>query len=341
MSQESRELLTHFSINNFMSIQEATISLQPLTVFIGANNSGKSNFFRALEYLSICTHQAPVPPQFLNWSRLIFNFDTQRSIRLKAEFAPRQGYQDFIQLINPLNHGEPPRIEYYPSRQQPDGLLSRPAFSVAYFNINIEKIISQNTVTPNPKIEWDGSNITAVLDWLRGEQPHVFATIEQELQHCIPEVEHIILKTVGSGQKQLGIQQKGCLKPFIGSEVSEGVLTFIALLTIIHQPDPPTIICLEEPENHIHPRRLRNIIDYLTDLAYHNPNPTQIFISTHSPYIIDIFKKRLNEVIIVEKPDNQTIFTPLTRYEKVISLDDDLSLGELWFSSLLGGVPKP
>jgi len=83
-------------------------------------------------------------------------------------------------------------------------------------------------------------------------------------------------------------------------------------------------------------------VDYLTDLAYHVPEPVQILISTHSPYLLNYFKNRAAEVVIVEKQEGKTTFTPLREHEYLLEdKRDKLSLGELWFSGLIGGVPRP
>ena len=45
-------MIEELSIHNFRSIVEDRITLEPVTVLIGANGSGKSNFVKALEFLS-------------------------------------------------------------------------------------------------------------------------------------------------------------------------------------------------------------------------------------------------------------------------------------------------
>lgn len=340
MSNEARPgiFITEFRISNFMSIKEAVVPLQPLTVFIGPNNSGKTNFFRALQYFSqygttaVCISKNTEELVARGETNLFYNFETNVNIQLSI--SCNSGDQFHLKLAQ----SKQANIQ---DREKVEQEKLQSIFPVAYFNLRPEMIASQNAIIPNPQLGYNGTNLTALLDWLRGEYPGSYTTIEQELQRCVPEIEHIILKTVEAGTKQLGIQQKGCAKPFIGSEISEGVLTLIALLTICHQPDPPKIICLEEPENHIHPRRIRSIVHYLTDLAYHSTPPVQILISTHSPYLLDCFKDRLEEVIIVDFKHGQSTFSSMNQFEQVIHLKDDLPLGEMWVSGLLGGVPQP
>lgn len=123
--------------------------------------------------------------------------------------------------------------------------------------------------------------------------------------------------------------------------MSDGVLVFISLLTAIYAPNSPKIFCIEEPEKHIHPCLLRFLFDKLTDLAYNTSNPVQILVSTHSPYLLNYFKDRTDEVVIVEKNKATTRFIPLKEHEYLLQeKKDGFTLGDLWFSGLIGGVPK-
>lgn len=353
MTEKKRPLLKKFRIENFTSIEKAEVVLSPLTVFIGPNNSGKTNFFRALDWFSQLVSENRSSPFAIKrdnegYSRYFHNF-TSKKICLTCEYEG-------------INHDRGLGLEIEEKETkiallEEDGsfitgadLLKGDAtreireyfHQLRYFSLLPKIISASNNVFVDPEISFEGGNVTAVLDFLKGEHPDTFDKIERELKQCVPEVERIILKNFATNVKQIGIKEKSCDKPFIGSEISEGILLFITLLAIIHQPNPAKIICLEEPEQHIHPRRLRSILDYLTDLAYHVAEPVQILISTHSPYFLNYFKDRPEEVVIVDKKEGKTTFTSLLEHEYLFQdQKEELSLGELWFSGLVGGVPKP
>jgi predicted ATPase len=74
------------------------------------------------------------------------------------------------------------------------------------------------------------------------------------------------------------------------SSLSDGTLRFLALALLEQDPEFRGLLCLEEPENGIHPERIPAMIRLLTDLAMdtHLPvgpdNPLrQVIINTHSP----------------------------------------------------------
>jgi predicted ATPase len=77
--------------------------------------------------------------------------------------------------------------------------------------------------------------------------------------------------------------------------MSDGTLRFLALTVLSMDPDARGLICMEEPENGIHPERISAIIELLRDLATNveEPEPVgagnslrQVIINTHSPSVV-------------------------------------------------------
>ncbi|PYT10092.1 MAG: ATPase, partial [Acidobacteria bacterium] len=87
------------------------------------------------------------------------------------------------------------------------------------------------------------------------------------------------------------------------TELSQGTLLALAILTLTYIPNPPSIVCLEEPDRGIHPRLLRDVRDALYRLSYpenygERRDPVQVIATTHSPYLLDLFKDHPEEVVI-------------------------------------------
>jgi predicted ATPase len=77
------------------------------------------------------------------------------------------------------------------------------------------------------------------------------------------------------------------------SALSDGTLRFLALSVLELDPDTPGLICLEEPENGIHPDRIPAMLRLLQDICTdpHEPadetNPLrQVIVNTHSPSVV-------------------------------------------------------
>jgi len=73
------------------------------------------------------------------------------------------------------------------------------------------------------------------------------------------------------------------------SQASDGTLLVLAYLAILYLPKPPRVLLVEEPENGVHPKRLRDVLGVLRELV-HEQSHTQIVLTTHSPYVLDLFK---------------------------------------------------
>lgn len=76
------------------------------------------------------------------------------------------------------------------------------------------------------------------------------------------------------------------------SALSDGTMRFVALTVLQQDPRESGLICLEEPENGIHPQRIDAMLQLLNDIAVDtedasdDENPLrQIIINTHSPIV--------------------------------------------------------
>ncbi len=79
--------------------------------------------------------------------------------------------------------------------------------------------------------------------------------------------------------------------------LSEGTLRFLALCVLLEDPSVTGLICMEEPENGIHPGNLEAMVSLVEDLAVDpmeepgEDNPfRQVIINTHSPAIVQLVR---------------------------------------------------
>ena len=75
--------------------------------------------------------------------------------------------------------------------------------------------------------------------------------------------------------------------------LSDGTMRFLALAVLALDPEDRGLLCLEEPENGIHPERIPKILQLLQDIAVDTneeiglDNPLrQVIINTHSPAVV-------------------------------------------------------
>ncbi len=116
------------------------------------------------------------------------------------------------------------------------------------------------------------------------------------------------------------------------TRLSDGTLRYLTLLTILLDPDPPPLICIDEPELGLHPDVLIRLANHLINAS----KRTQIIVSTHSEILVDAMTENPEDVIVFDKHDGQT---EMTRYDKDDLKDwlEDFRLGRLWAKGVIGG----
>jgi len=193
-------------------------------------------------------------------------------------------------------------------------------------------IRATSQVTEQPELGYDGSRLARVLLKYHLEDRRTFSLIEDVLRSLIPEVEEIIPHLEGTNV-ELWLRVKGLREPLRPANISDGTLRILAYITALYSTRSLAVI--EEPENSIHPRLLGTIVDLARKA------PCQVIITTHSPYLLDHVKPE--EVFVVEKPELETMVKKLAKTKEVEAVKRLLieggTLGEAWYSGLIGGTP--
>jgi len=169
--------------------------------------------------------------------------------------------------------------------------------------------------TPNADLDRFGRNLPAVIDYLKSKEPRQFSQLLNSARRIMPSLESI--KTDSTHTKSLGLflKEAGVEKPWTAEEISDGTIQAIALLAATFDARIP-ILVIEEPENSVHPWAIRNFVEAFRTAS----KQKQIFLTTHSPVLID--QIRPEELWVVQRPKLETRIIPL--------LELDPSLKESW-----------
>jgi predicted ATPase len=129
-----------------------------------------------------------------------------------------------------------------------------------------------------------GEELAAFLNTLRAVDPRQFSTIEKALRVLVPQIEGIDVEPNALGEVELRLRESGVMVP--ARLVSEGTLRMLGLLAVASSTEPSTLIAFEEPENGIHPRRIRLLAEFLRTRT--GVGGTQFLVTTHSPLLPDL-----------------------------------------------------
>lgn len=181
----------------------------------------------------------------------------------------------------------------------------------------------------NDRLEEDFSNLGLVLNRLR-RSPKVKAAILAGLRDLYEGLDDFDV-SVEAGTVQVFLTEGEFTVP--ATRLSDGTLRYLCLLAILCDPDPPPLICIEEPELGLHPDILPKLADLLVEAA----ERTQLIVTTHSDILVDVMTERPEVVVVCEKHEGQTVLRRLDREALGVWLEK-YRLGELWTRGELGGT---
>lgn len=205
------------------------------------------------------------------------------------------------------------------------------------FNTGLNAPIRQaQLASPERRLLPDGSNLTTVLYnlWNSHEYRSKRDEISETLKTAYPHFEDLTFPAESQGKIILHWNDRHFKKrSFSATFLSDGTLRLLCLVTILLSPDPPPLICIDEPELGLHPSLLRLIADLLKDAAVR----TQLVVATHSPQLVS--DMAVDQVAIVESEKGATTINRLSDRPGLDQWLKDFSLGELWTMGELGGRP--
>lgn len=327
--------LAGLSYRNFKVLKNTRLPLGRFTLLVGPNGSGKST---ALQALRFGASNSPFP----NHRRLRL-LTGDGSPTLEIEWAEPRGVTTRCEWLEAgslsrSHKGLPPPSN--PTIQSLNAWLER----VRYYAFEGQQLAAPVSLQPRMELSANGANLAGVLDRLRDTDPERFGLLNAELAKWIPEFDQVLFDTPRQGVRELLLRVAGGKTGIPASDLSDGTLLALGLLTLAYSTDPPTLVALEEPDRGIHPRLLRRIQDALYRSAYpeshsETRSPVQVIVTTHSPCFLDLFRDHPEEIVVAEKHKGEAQFVPLAEKENLRELLGDAPLGDLWYSGILGGVP--
>ena len=188
----------------------------------------------------------------------------------------------------------------------------------------------QRTDLPKKALLEDASNLGVILSDLLN-RPEVRSRILHGLRTCYPPVEDVRIDVTG-GLVRIFLHEVGLYHPVPAEQLSDGALRYLCLLAALCHPEPPRVICLEEPELGLHP----DMIPELAKLLMEASSRTQLFVTTHSDILVDALSDVPEVIIVCEKLDGASQLRRLNAKELKPWLEK-YRLGELWTSGHIGG----
>ena len=330
-------MLEWIEFKNFKALRDTRLPLGRFTLIVGANGSGKST---ALLGLSLLKDGLGVTPAYHRTVGRAENDPVSiqgcwngkgTGCLIQKGWNSSEGSNNHLRTDGALDYEEENPIRTFVA-------------GARIFSFEPDAIARPVHLQPHMELERNGANLAGVLDHLRDQNPERFEALNVELGRWIPEFDRILFQTPGQGQRAIALRTREGKHTIKAADLSQGTLIALALLTIAYLPEPPSIICLEDPDHGLHPRLLREVRDALYRLAFPEDSgekrePVQVIATTHNPYFLDLFREHPEQIVIAEKVGLEGKFTRLSDRKDLEEILGDAPLSEVWYSGVLGGVP--
>lgn len=185
--------------------------------------------------------------------------------------------------------------------------------------------------TAPPIIGPNGAHLPATLYRLAreaiaespGRDVDVYSRVANRLSELVEQVRTVAVDVDEKRQLLSIVMTDRHRTPHLASSLSDGTLRFLALAVMNEEPHPRALLCLEEPENGMHPSRIPAMLRLLQDIAVdaheavdaYNPL-RQVLINTHSPSVVaEVPDDALLMAKLVPGPEgaDSVVLMPLTK----------------------------
>jgi predicted ATPase len=326
-------MLESVQFRNFKVLRDTTLPLSRFTLLVGPNGSGKSTALQALQAAA-----DPSRSPFNRFSRVATaGLPPTETVEVILQWG--SPYERAVMPVRWERSNAPERVTTALPR-----VLSEKLSRVSVYALDANAIASPRRLQPTAKLQSNGADLVIVLDRLRDRAPERFEALNAELGRWLPEFDRILFDTPSEGTRAFLLRTREGHHPIPAADLSQGTLLALAILTLAYVPDPPPIVGFEEPDRGIHPRLLREVRDALYRLSYpehfgESRHPVQVIATTHSPYFLDLFRDHPEEIVIAQKVGQEARFERLSDRSDIDEILGEASLGEVWYSGILGGVP--
>jgi predicted ATPase len=333
-------MITRFRVQNYKALRDVTLNLTPIHVLIGPNDSGKTSLLEAmiaLRWLLGKSWQNAFPGRWQGCD-LVWRDAGKQPLTLGIEVV-RNGVRTPYEMS--FNFLPPGRGVQYASMppiptEVMDSIVPLQSYRWIPSHLAFPVAFSRET---RFAMDSSGFGLALLLADILSYDHNRYSQLETRFQEFFSDVRRIRLvredgcktpQDLDANSPGYGIyfelMHGGQLLP--ASQASDGLLLVLAYLAVLYSPKPPCVLLVEEPENGIHPRRLAEVLGVLKELV-RDHTQTQVLLTTHSPYVVDLFSPE-EVTLCLKEADGAVTAHRLSESKAVRDHLDIFQLGEIW-----------
>ncbi|PTL77004.1 AAA family ATPase [Vitiosangium sp. GDMCC 1.1324] len=315
-------MISKVHFKNFRCLRDVELTLEPLTVLVGPNSSGKTT---VLEGLQSYGRNSLGRSDF--WQQ-----DT--SLTVSIDWIYDTGVSQNLRASK-HNVGAGPAFRF----GSPSHASTHPYQPLAF---DLAALRRENTLALAQRLTRSGDNLTNVFASLTRQQQ---ASVAKELCRLVPMFSDVDLQPTEQGQHRLRFQDRWNPDLWLApGQVSDGTMLLLAFIVLQHQNPQVELITIEEPERALHPYLLDELIQMLRKMTTGEigKKPIQVVLATHSAELLDYVRPEEVRFLTRSQEDGSVQVnqapTDTTNWRRVYE-EYNQSLGSIWLSGGMGGVP--
>lgn len=218
--------------------------------------------------------------------------------------------------------------------KQPEDLRRTLSSSTLYHVLNVDSrapVRLPQQMRPAELPGKDGEDLVPLLYYLRESDRDRFEAVEDALKAAFPGFESLTFPPVAAGVLAMIWRDKNFDKPFYVHQLSEGMLRFLWLTSLLQSPGLTAVTMIDEPEVSLHPE----LLSLLADLLREASRRTNILVATHSDRLIRFLDPK--EVVVMDISEDGAATAV---WADTLDLDEwlkEYTLDEVWRKGRMGG----
>jgi ABC-type branched-subunit amino acid transport system ATPase component len=349
-------MISQVTIKNFKCLRDVTIDLEPFTIFVGANGSGKTSILSAIHN---CIRAATGNSQKVFSHERHGDWVYSRGGVGDLSISCRTERGEFRVEASPPN-GYPPEPEFlqkglWEYRITPSGsaldLALSPVRRMVFLQLNASELAKPSySSDPTPRMEFNGTGLASVLAFMALNTPDVFAELVEIARQLIPRLKRIRFRNAPVRQTETELVRFGSdtversirrtvqgdliLLDFEHADnisartASEGTMLILGLLTVILGPIGPRILLLDDIEHGLHPLAQKKLVEVIGKLQIRFPD-LQILATSHSTFLLDYLDYEQVR-IVATAPDGASVCGRLQDHPRFKKWEAEFHPGEMW-----------
>ena len=179
----------------------------------------------------------------------------------------------------------------------------------------------------------DGEDLVSCLFYLREADRDRFELIEDALRAGFNDFVRLDFPPVAAGTLAMTWRDRNFTQPLYMHQLSEGILRFLWLVTLLQSPGLTVVTQIDEPEVSLHPE----LLSLLADLMREASARTQLIVATHADRLVRFLQP--DEVGVFDVTDDGLATATRASELDLEAWLDDYTLDEVWRLGRMGGRP--